>query len=49
MVSMNLKSNKIGKERIDMLRENEVIVELTAVEVVQAIIKSDAYLIRSDG
>ena len=46
---MNLKSNKISKERIDMLRENEVIVELTAVEVVQVIIKSDAYLIRSDG
>jgi len=49
MANMNLKSNKIGKERIDMLRENEVIVELTAVEVVQVIIKSDAYLIRSDG
>ena len=48
MVSMNLKSNKIGKERIDMLRENEVIVGLIVVDVVQAFIKSDAYLIKSD-
>jgi len=44
-----LKLNKIGKQRIVLLRENEVIVGLMAVEVVQAIIKSDAYLIRSDG
>jgi len=35
---MNLKSNKIGKERMDMLRENEVIVGLIAVDVVQAFI-----------
>jgi len=32
-----------------MLRENEVIVGLIAVDVVQALIKSDAYLIKSDG
>ena len=36
MVGMYLKSNKIGKQRIYLLRENEVIVELIAVEVVQA-------------
>ena len=31
---MNLKSNKIGKQRIDMLRENELIVGLITVDVV---------------
>ena len=46
---MNLKSNNIGKQRIDMQRENEVIVGLLAVDVVQAFIRSDAYLIKSDG
>ena len=39
MVGMNLKSNKIGKQRMDLLRENEVIVGLIAVDVVQAFIK----------
>jgi len=39
MVDMYFKSNKIDKHRIDLLRENDVIVGLIAVDVVQAIIR----------
>jgi len=46
---MYFKRNKIVKQRIDLLRENEVIVGLIAVDVVQVFIRSDAYLIKSDG
>ncbi len=45
---MYLKSNEISKQRIYLLRENEVIVELIAVEVVQASLGSDAYVIKID-
>jgi len=48
MVGMYLKSNEISKQRIYLLRENEVIVELIAVEVVQASLGSDAYVIKID-
>jgi|GEM_PF-3177860 len=39
MGGMNLKTNKIGKQQIDMLRENELIIELIAVDVAQVIIR----------
>jgi len=44
-----LKLNKIGKQRIVLLRENEVIVGLMAVDVVGTSKGSDAYFINSDG
>jgi len=49
MVGMYFKGNKIGKQRIDMLRDNEVIAELIAVDVVQALMRSYGYFTRSDG
>ena len=49
MVGIHFKRNKISKQRIDLLRENEVILELIEVDVVGTSKGSDAYLIKIDG
>jgi len=48
MVGINFNRNKISKQRIDLLRENEVILDLIEVDVAGTSKGSDAYFIKSD-
>jgi len=49
MVDINFKRNKISKQRIVLLIENEVNLEVIEVDVVGTFKGSDAYFIKSDG